>query len=266
MIKKMLFIVIVGILFMTGLTFTPKLSGAPDDPVTPPYAHAGGPYYGEAGFTISMAGSVTHGVPPFSFSWNFGDGCHASGASTTHAYLTAGMHTATLTVTDKYSSDSDTAQVIITKHWNLEVTVQTNNGLHCQGHTVPFKGIVYNQGSIASPGGSPNAVCKLKVVVWGIESDLDPYPKTTIYSGPLNPISPGNQHPYSCSHIFQEPGSYMVQATVTASNGCATATEDSSSYFFYIPSFPGEDPPAPPGDPPDDDPPDDWFVDPVELP
>ena len=55
MIKKMLFIVIVGILFMTGLTFTPKLSGAPDDPVTPPYAHAGGPYYGEAGFVASSS-------------------------------------------------------------------------------------------------------------------------------------------------------------------------------------------------------------------
>jgi len=43
------------------------------------------------------------GVPPYSFSWDFGDGTTGFGSSVTHIYTASGKYAVTLTVTDSAS-------------------------------------------------------------------------------------------------------------------------------------------------------------------
>jgi PKD repeat protein len=83
----------------------------------PPVAHANGPYTGSAGGPIafSAAGSSDPDGSIASYSWTFGDGGTASGASPSHSYASAGTYTATLTVTDNQgASASDPATVTVT--------------------------------------------------------------------------------------------------------------------------------------------------------
>lgn len=64
--------------------------------------------------TFAGTGSDADGTVA-SYSWSFGDGASAVGASVTHAYAAAGTYTATLTVTDNLGATaSDTAQATIT--------------------------------------------------------------------------------------------------------------------------------------------------------
>jgi PKD repeat protein/uncharacterized protein YgiM (DUF1202 family) len=71
----------------------------------PPTANAGGPYSGQAGSPISMAGAA---VDPSSadqagltYVWDFGDGGQANGSSVSHTYAQPGLYPLSLTVTDK---------------------------------------------------------------------------------------------------------------------------------------------------------------------
>ena len=70
---------------------------------------SGNPTSGQIPLTVAFTGTATGGNPPYSYSWNFGDG---SAASTTqnpsHTYSNAGTYNATLTVTDS-SSPAKTA-------------------------------------------------------------------------------------------------------------------------------------------------------------
>jgi uncharacterized repeat protein (TIGR01451 family) len=53
------------------------------------------PWVGEM---VDFSGSITAGSPPFTWSWDFGDGTRGSGQYTLHAYATPGDHLVTLTV------------------------------------------------------------------------------------------------------------------------------------------------------------------------
>jgi PKD repeat protein len=77
--------------------------------ITAPVAKPGGPYSGKVGVAISFNGSASTAPPGQSlgFSWNFGDGATATGATPTHTYGSVGTFNVTLTVTD------DTAGVSI---------------------------------------------------------------------------------------------------------------------------------------------------------
>lgn len=68
----------------------------------PPVADAGGSYSGIMGQNtlFSGAGSFDPDGQIAGYSWSFGDGGTASGASPTHAYASAGTYTVTLTVSD----------------------------------------------------------------------------------------------------------------------------------------------------------------------
>ncbi|MBO0814826.1 MAG: PKD domain-containing protein, partial [Actinobacteria bacterium] len=67
------------------------------------------PTSGQVPLHVSFTGSASGGTPPYSYSWNFGDGSAASTAQDpAHTYSNPGTFTAKLTVTDS-SSPAKTA-------------------------------------------------------------------------------------------------------------------------------------------------------------
>ena len=71
---------------------------APQPPVSVP----GGPYTGLINSPIAFNGGGSYDPDGLvnAYSWNFGDGTSATGATPTHAYTAVGLYTVTLTVTD----------------------------------------------------------------------------------------------------------------------------------------------------------------------
>jgi len=61
---------------------------------------SGSPTNGPPPLTVQFTGSAIAGVPPYSYSWTFGDGGMSSQQNPSQQYVTAGSYTATLTVTD----------------------------------------------------------------------------------------------------------------------------------------------------------------------
>jgi PKD repeat protein len=77
---------------------------------------AGGPYNGSVGDTITFTGTVTGGVPPYLFHWDFGDNTTANEQFPSHAYSAAGVYEANFSVVDNAGAEaSDTATVTIIK-------------------------------------------------------------------------------------------------------------------------------------------------------
>lgn len=58
------------------------------------------PTFGEAPLAVNFTGSATGGVPPYAFSWDFGDGQASSEQNPTHIYDETGGYTVVLHVTD----------------------------------------------------------------------------------------------------------------------------------------------------------------------
>jgi PKD repeat protein len=82
---------------------------------SPLVASAGPGVAGSEGSAVSFAGSVSGGVPPLSYAWDFGDGTAASGSlSPAHTYRDNGVYTAMLTVTDSlgHTSRSGTSATV----------------------------------------------------------------------------------------------------------------------------------------------------------
>ncbi|MFO7676999.1 MAG: PKD domain-containing protein [Thermoplasmatota archaeon] len=86
-----------------------------DETPPPLEVDAGGPYEGIIGEPINFTGTVTGGIPPYDFHWDFGDSQTSNQQSPTHTYNTVGVYTALFTVTDNQGTQAnDTATVTIT--------------------------------------------------------------------------------------------------------------------------------------------------------
>ncbi len=70
-----------------------------------------GPQPGE---NINFTASARGGTPPYSYSWDFGNGASVTGASATYSYPKAGSYTVTLTVMDSTNHSNNTSQDLTT--------------------------------------------------------------------------------------------------------------------------------------------------------
>jgi PKD repeat protein len=78
---------------------------------------------------ITFTASVSGGAPPYSYTWNFGDGTSGTGQTVSHSYSKAGSFTASLTVTDAGAHLVTVSQI-------LTVTAATGFCLQCLFNTL----------------------------------------------------------------------------------------------------------------------------------
>ncbi len=146
-------------------------------------AIANGPYSGTVNIPITFEGSASGGTPPYSYSWDFGDGDSSNLPNPTHAYSSVGTYTVTLTVTDSAERTAQsTAQVTV----GVSKLTANANG--------PYSGSVLITFSGSASGGTPPYTYKWN---FGDNSSSD-LPNTT--------------HVYSA-------GTYTATLTVTDSGG-----------------------------------------------
>jgi len=96
------------------------------------------PAAGLAPLTVNFTGGASGGTPPYSYSWDFGDGGSSATPNDTHTYSAIGNYTAKLTVTDA-SSDTAVSSVAITvtstTAFSLSLSSQTGAPAPGQGGT-----------------------------------------------------------------------------------------------------------------------------------
>jgi PKD repeat protein len=89
-----------------------------------------GPQAGDAPLAVGFSSSAAGGVSPYAFAWNFGDGSTSTTQNPSHTYITAGIYTVTLTVTDALSEVASARTLTVSISPELRVTsaVNANSG------------------------------------------------------------------------------------------------------------------------------------------
>src|SRR2546422_1214190 len=82
-----------------------------------PYA-TWSPQVPQVGQSVSFTGTATGGVAPYSFSWDFGDGSRATGATVSHSYSSATYFNVTLTAVDSANRTGTYHSIIALGSWN----------------------------------------------------------------------------------------------------------------------------------------------------
>jgi PKD repeat protein len=168
---------------------------------------------GYAPLNVAFTGAGAGGVPPYTYSWAFGDGGTSTLINPSHSYLAVGSFTATLTVTDSLGhSGSGTVTVATTAHMMVVI-----------------------QGLPATTGPAPLTVNLSSAVTGGTPAPPPAYPYT--YSWDFGDGSPAVLS-RNAQHTWISPGAYNVVLTV--SDSCShteTATLTVNAYAPVVPSL-----------------------------
>jgi DNA-binding beta-propeller fold protein YncE len=82
----------------------------------------------DAGVPVVGLASALNGLPPYAYSWNFGDGAVASGPHASHAYATPGAYAVTAQIQDATGATANfTAAVMVVPRPGVEITVEPIN-------------------------------------------------------------------------------------------------------------------------------------------
>ena len=170
----------------------------PTEPLTA--SASGEPVSGVAPLTVSFQGSAQGGTPPYSWSWQFGDGQSEAVQNPSHVYESAGNYVAELTVTDS-SSPQQTS--------NAEVPIGVtppSQPLECPAPSIsPNPGTVGKKSAFSAhpTGGSPPYDYSWRIYVNGIPN-------------------PGNVASFEGAPSGR--GTWKVSVTVTDSAGAQVAS------------------------------------------
>src|SRR5437867_4408127 len=147
------------------------------------------------------AGYCGPGVPPYSFSWNFGDGSTGLGSSVTHSYSGQGNYTVSLAVKDSVYPTSHTAtatETLTVLPPTLAVSI-----------TGPSSGLV-------STGVTFTATAS---------SGTSPYSFSWNFGDGTGNVAGGSTNPNTQSHTYAKTGTFTVKVNATDSKGkIATAS------------------------------------------
>jgi PKD repeat protein len=146
---------------------------------------------GFAPLTVSFASTASGGIPPYTYSWTFGDGGRSSAPNPSHTFRIGGMFSVGLTVTDA-ARRSSSQTVVVKVQPPVSVASSTAPRSGAAPLTVAF--------TATATGGSPPYM-----FLWAFgDSDTSTSP---------NP-----------SHTYTVPGTYTATVTV-ADSGNRTDTE-----------------------------------------
>jgi PKD repeat protein len=161
--------------------------------------------------TTASSGGVT------GYSWNFGDGQTATGATTTHAYAAADVYLVTLTVTDGVNPSSTTHVVTV------------------------------DAPPVAAFTSSPNPAFPGASVSFNANTSTDPNAGGTIvaYSWDFGDGASGTGA--TPTHAFATPGSYTVTLTTTDDHGQASSATGTITVDRPVASFTVSSNPVAPG-------------------
>jgi PKD repeat protein/uncharacterized protein YraI len=159
-----------------------------------PMAEAGGPYAGQVGSLITLAGTATDpGLVDqvgLSYRWDFGDDTQGSGPLVSHSYQQAGSYEVKLTVTDKDGAQgTDTATVQVREGNQPPAAILNGPTSGLVGETLSFSG-----------AGSADDDGRIVRYVWD-------FGDRTTGSG------------VDVTHVYNVVGSYQVTLTVTDDGG-----------------------------------------------
>jgi len=97
----------------TQTNYTPYLKITYDTPLVP---HASGPYQRNISEEIQFYGSfIGSGIPPYVWTWDFGDGTTSDEQNATHAYSKTGDYTVRLTIKDENGKGDTSSTIAIIK-------------------------------------------------------------------------------------------------------------------------------------------------------
>lgn len=98
-----------------------------------PQVLCGGPYSGFVNDPIHFNATVNGGIPPFSYTWEFGDGSTETGSNPLHTYRQPGDYTVTVTVNDSkgfQASNTTVCHIATTGDLNVVISSMTKTKVY----------------------------------------------------------------------------------------------------------------------------------------